>query len=124
MRYLTGQPIITNTGRERMLTGAFAVKRIALGDRAWSPTADSDALQHPVSVIEASARVEPMPDGNYRLHITGVDDSDTAYELREFALLDSTGAVLAIHSQGTPIDLKEVDSDLTISAAIIIEDHD
>ena len=123
MHELTGQPIMTNVGRQRMLTGSFAVESIALGDASWHPTADSEALQNSVSVVPASATVEPMPGGNYHLRVTGVDNGRASYDLREFALLDSGGAVLAIYSQPSTIDSKQADSELEFSAEIVIVDH-
>ena len=123
MHELTGQPIMTNAGRQRMLTGLFAVESIALGDASWHPTADSEALQNAVSVVSASATIEPITGGNYRLRVAGVDKSSASYELREFGLLDSTGAVLAIYSQASTIDIKRTDSELEFSADIVIVDH-
>lgn len=123
MHELTGQPIMTNIGRQRMLTGLFAVESVAFGDASWHPTADSEALQNSVSVVPASVTVEPMEGGNYRLRVTGVDRSPASYALHEFALLDSTGAALAIYSQGSAIDAKQADSELEFRADIVIVDH-
>ena len=123
MHELTGQPIMTNVGRQRMLAGTFAIESIAFGDSYWHPTAESEALQSSASVVSATASIEPMPDGNYRLRVTGVDDGQASYALREFALLDAAGLVLAIHSQESVIDTKDAGSTLTFTADIVIDDH-
>lgn len=122
MAVLVGNPLLTNIGDAALLGATFDVVEVALGSDSWSPTKSSTGLQNEATRVPATGTVTVMPSGDARLRITAVDDSALSYDLREFALLDSNGDALIIHSQAPIIGSKGSGSAFTFSHDLLVDD--
>ncbi|MCS6760056.1 MAG: hypothetical protein MO852_14835, partial [Candidatus Devosia euplotis] len=123
MADLIGEPTVTNRGRSALLSGTFEVSEVALGSASWSPGPTSNALQAETQRVAAQVQVDEVgPD--VRLHVTAVDSGALDYSVREFALLDAAGDVLAIHSQADVIASKAQGSSLLMALDLVVADAD
>lgn len=105
---------ITTYGLLQLAGGTFEPDRLVLGDGVPGAPHDQDTtaltnvlktLISPGDVVQFTA--QEVGD-DVRLHCVSFDDSSDAYSLREFALADATGALLAVYGEGIVVAAKGV----------------
>ncbi|MGY0794314.1 tail fiber protein [Azospirillum argentinense] len=94
-------PVITNAGRQKVINvtasgfGPAVISHVGFGSAAYTPAATATALQAERRRVPATGGAAVAP---HLVHVTAIDDGDTAYEIRELGFFLDDGTLFAVYS--------------------------
>ena len=115
-------PVITDVGLAAVFNAQHnglqaQITHIALGDAGWKPDTTATALRQEKQRIPASGEAVSAT----QLHITGLENGDTSYWIREIGFYLSDGTLFAIKSHETqPMAYKTAGVDVTIAFDLVL----